>query len=101
MASWVTGIDLGASKVALGLVSPGGDLVATRRFPTEAQRGPGYALDHIALALAEMATEANIALSDVDAVGVCSPRASRPCGWPHFGSAKFGLAQCAISADAV
>lgn len=73
MASWVTGIDLGASKVALGLVSPGGDLVATRRFPTEAQRGPGYALDHIALALAEMASEADIAMSEVNAVGVCSP----------------------------
>lgn len=70
MTHWVAGIDLGASKIAMGMVSPANEIVAARRFPTEATRGPDYALERIAAALDEMAYEAG---AQPAAIGVCSP----------------------------
>jgi glucokinase len=70
MTHWVAGIDLGASKIAMGLVSPANEIAAARRFPTEARRGPDYALERIAAALDEMAHEAG---AQPAAIGVCSP----------------------------
>ena len=37
--SWVSGIDLGGSKIALGLVSPGDEIVSRRRIDTNADDG--------------------------------------------------------------
>lgn len=70
MNNWVVGIDLGASKIALSLVSPSNELVASRRFPTEAELGPAAAAARIAQAIDEMTTEAHVAIG---AAGVCSP----------------------------
>jgi glucokinase len=71
--NWVAGVDLGASKVALGLVSPAGDVVASRRFQTDAPRGPADVCERITQALGEMAGSAGIAPGSIRAVGVCSP----------------------------
>ena len=70
MNNLVVGVDLGASKIALSLVSPANELVASRRFATEAQLGPISALTRIAQAITQMTTEAQV---DIGAVGVCSP----------------------------
>ena len=37
--SWVIGIDLGGSKIALGLVSPGEEIISRRRIDTNADAG--------------------------------------------------------------
>lgn len=70
MNHWTLGIDLGASKIAMGLVSPTHAIVAARRFPTEAERGPAHAVERIAAALDEIVRETGIAPA---AIGVCSP----------------------------
>jgi glucokinase len=70
MDQLVIGIDLGASKIALGLVGSSGAIVATRRFPTEAAHGPDHAVERIAAAIDELTAEAGARPA---AVGVCSP----------------------------
>ena len=46
--SWVIGIDLGGSKIALGLVSPGDEIVSRRRIDTNADDGVGKVTERIA-----------------------------------------------------
>ena len=46
--SWVIGIDLGGSKIALGLVSPGDEIVSRRRINTNADDGVEKVTERIA-----------------------------------------------------
>ncbi len=46
--SWVIGIDLGGSKIALGLVSPGDEIVSRRRIDTNADDGAEKVTERIA-----------------------------------------------------
>jgi glucokinase len=68
----VIGIDLGASKIALGLVDPENRIVARERVLTLPLEGPAAAVERIALAagrlLRGMPLEAR-----VTAAGLCSP----------------------------
>src|SRR4051794_9811281 len=43
-AGFVLGIDFGGTKVALGAATRDGDVLATRRLPTDAGRGAGQAV---------------------------------------------------------
>ena len=70
MSNWVVGIDLGASKVALSLVSPADELIASRRFQTNALSGPTSVVERITQAISAMTREAHVRIG---AVGVCSP----------------------------
>lgn len=70
MKDWVVGIDLGGTKIALGLVNPDDEIVVTRRFPTEVNKGPQYAIDRIAESIADLSRESRI---EVKSVGVCCP----------------------------
>jgi glucokinase len=72
MGFWVVGIDLGATKVAVGLIGPQSQVVARRRFPTEAASGPGPAIERIAQAVGELAREVP-AGSRIAGVGICTP----------------------------
>ena len=51
MADWVVGVDLGATKTALGLIGPDGRIVARERMPTEAERGPDDLVERIRAAV--------------------------------------------------
>ena len=46
--SWVIGIDLGGSKIALGLVSPGDEILSRRRINTNADAGAEKVTERIA-----------------------------------------------------
>ena len=46
--SWVIGIDLGGSKIALGLVSPGDEILSRRRIDTNADDGAEKVTERIA-----------------------------------------------------
>ena len=46
--SWVIGIDLGGSKIALGLVSPGEEIISRRRIDTNADDGAEKVTERIA-----------------------------------------------------
>lgn len=72
MDSWVVGIDLGGTKIELGLVDPQNRIVARRRIPTLAEEGPESAVERIASCMAELETEGPAGIK-VAALGICCP----------------------------
>lgn len=72
MEEWVVGIDLGATKTALGLVDPHNRIVAQRRIPTLPQEGPSAAVERIAAAVADLTRELPVGVH-LAGVGICSP----------------------------
>ncbi len=72
MNDWVVGIDLGATKIALGLVDPQNNVVAQRRILTNAADGPESAVERMAASIAELGV-ALPADQKIAAVGICSP----------------------------
>jgi glucokinase len=52
--SHVVGIDLGGSKIALGLVSPGDEILARRRIDTDADAGLQSVTKRIAVEVAAL-----------------------------------------------
>ena len=80
MSDWVVGVDLGATKIALGLIDPYDRIVAYRRIPTNADEGPQAVVERIAQSTLELEKELSgrkPALSPVEgrtaALGICSP----------------------------
>ncbi|MEW5956296.1 MAG: ROK family protein [Chloroflexota bacterium] len=72
MDNWVVGIDLGATKIALGLIDPQDRIIAYRRLPTHAADGPSAAVECIGRSMIELEQELP-AGQHIAAVGVCSP----------------------------
>lgn len=72
MNRWVVGIDLGATKVALGLVDPSDRVIARCKFSTDVERGPALAVERMAQAIHEMEA-AMPSQCGIAGVGVCSP----------------------------
>ncbi len=72
MNPWVAGIDLGGTKIEIGLVSPDNHIVARQRFPTEDWRGPESVVERIASCIEALQTElpAEVVLQ---ATGICCP----------------------------
>ena len=57
MSGWVVGVDLGATKIALGLIDPNDQIVAYRRIPTNAHEGPPMVVERIAQSVVELEGE--------------------------------------------
>lgn len=72
MNDWVVGVDLGATKIALGLIGPADRIVARRRIPTRADDGPRAVIERIAQGVAELEQELPGG-EHVGALGVCTP----------------------------
>ncbi len=72
MGDWVVGVDLGATKIALGLIDPADRVVARGRIPTRAEDGPESAVERIAQQIAALRQEAPNG-AQVAAVGICTP----------------------------
>jgi glucokinase len=72
MSNWVVGIDLGATKIALGLIGPDNRIAAVGRIPTNAPDGPGSAVERIAQRITQLKEELP-AGEGIAAVGICSP----------------------------
>jgi glycyl-radical enzyme activating protein/glucokinase-like ROK family protein len=72
MEDWVVGVDLGATKIELGLVSPQNEIVARRRMPTQAIEGPESVVGRIAAIFDELSTFLPTG-QRITALGICSP----------------------------
>jgi glucokinase len=72
MSNWVIGVDLGATKVELGLVGPDDRIAARRRFPTQAELGADSVVARIGEAVDELA-QALPAGAAIAGLGICSP----------------------------
>jgi glucokinase len=72
MEDWVVGIDLGATKIALGLIDPVNRIVARQRVPTVPLDGPDAAVARMVAAIetlqSNLPRDAHLA-----GIGICSP----------------------------
>jgi glucokinase len=69
---WVVGVDMGATKIAAGLVSPQNKIVKKVYIGTGAVEGPGAVVERIAACVAQL--EAELPAGErIAALGVCSP----------------------------
>lgn len=69
---WVVGIDLGATKIRMGLVGPDNRVAAVRQIPTQAHEGPAAVVLRTVTALREVSAALPVG-EQVAAVGICSP----------------------------
>ncbi len=69
---WVIGVDLGGTKIALGLIDPQDWIVARRRVATYPDEGPAATVERIAVAV-EVLSRHLPAGAVVDALGICTP----------------------------
>ncbi len=72
MTTFVAGIDLGGTKIEVGLIAPDNCIVARKRFPTEDQRGPASVVERIAACIDELRAQLPGG-ERVAAAGVCTP----------------------------
>jgi glucokinase len=72
VGDWVIGADLGATKIALGLVDPSDRVIARQRIPTLVGDGPAAAVERMADRVAVLAQEVP-AGERIAALGICSP----------------------------
>lgn len=72
MNDWVVGVDLGGTKIEMGLVDPQNRVVARRRMPTHADAGPDAVVGRIADRVDELKA-ALPAGQEIAALGICSP----------------------------
>jgi len=69
---WVIGVDLGGTKIGLGLIDPQDQIVAQHRIATHAEEGPETTVARIAVAV-EVLRQRLPAGAFVDALGICTP----------------------------
>ncbi|MEX2445092.1 MAG: ROK family protein [Alkalispirochaeta sp.] len=68
------GVDIGASTVKLGLIDAVGTILGTRHdYDSHARSGPQATMDVIAAAVPRIMQENGVAVSELAAVGACSP----------------------------
>ena len=72
MSEWVIGVDLGGTKIELGLVDPQNHIVARERVATGGDEGPQAVVERIARHVDRLERELP-AGREVDALGICSP----------------------------
>jgi glucokinase len=70
MGEWVVGVDLGGTKIDLGLVDAENRIVARRRIPTENEKGPADVVERIAQIVGEFEREIS---GRITAMGICTP----------------------------
>ncbi len=72
MNNWVIGIDLGATKIALGLLTPENKKTSSRRILTQAAEGPTVVVERIAQSVAELESDLPVG-ERIEAIGICTP----------------------------
>ena len=72
MENWVIGVDLGGTKVELGIVDPQGRIVARRRIATLPQQGPQSLVERI-VAEVDALRQITPPAARLAALGLCSP----------------------------
>jgi glucokinase len=72
MKPWVVGIDLGGSKIELGLIDPQNRIVARKKIPTKAEEGPEAAVERMAAVVGEF-TGRLPGGESIASLGICCP----------------------------
>ncbi len=72
MSEWVVGIDLGATKIDLGLVNAENRIVTRQRIATDGNAGAQRVVERIAKSVGELEKDMS-AGTQIAALGICSP----------------------------
>jgi glucokinase len=72
MEAWVVGVDLGGTKIELGLIDPQNEIVARKKIATEAEKGPEAAVERIA-AVVEAFAQYLPESKSIASLGICCP----------------------------
>lgn len=72
MDNWVVGVDLGGTKIEIGLIAPDNRVVARQRMPTDDQLGAQSVVERIAQVVETMQGQMP-ATAQVAALGICTP----------------------------
>lgn len=72
MEPWVVGVDLGGTKIELGLIDPQNQIIAREKIPTHAEEGPGSAVERIAQVVEGFKSHLSGSES-ISALGICCP----------------------------
>src|SRR5262245_47014954 len=72
MSEWVVGVDLGGTKIDLGLVNAENNIVTRRRIATENEKGPADVVERIAGIVSEFERELPTG-ERIAAMGICTP----------------------------
>jgi glucokinase len=72
MEPWVVGVDLGGTKIEIGLVDPQNKIVARKKIPTKAEEGPQAAVERMAQVVGEFAGSLPQG-EHIASLGICCP----------------------------
>ncbi len=72
MEPWVVGVDLGGTKIELGLIDPKNRIVARTKIPTKAEEGPEAAVERMATVVDEYKGRLPVG-QKIAALGICCP----------------------------
>jgi glucokinase len=67
------GVDLGGTKVALGLVTPEGKCITHKNFPTAADKGSDWIIAHLIEEINTFLEEARVPVDDINSIGIGVP----------------------------
>jgi glucokinase len=72
MDEYVVGVDLGGTKIELGLIDPQNKIIARKKIPTDAESGPEAAVERMAAVVNEFARHVPEGVS-IASLGICCP----------------------------
>jgi glucokinase len=72
MEPWVVGVDLGGTKIELGLIDPQNEIVARKKIPARVEEGPQAAVERIAEVVSEFSGHLPRG-EKVASLGICCP----------------------------
>ena len=73
MRKHIIGVDIGGTKIACGIVSPDGSLLAKTVLPTLSGKGAKVSLKQVYLSIDEIIKISGLKMSSIGGIGVCAP----------------------------
>lgn len=67
------GIDIGGTKIALGLVTATGECLAQKSFPTQVEKGPDWIINHLVREIRTFVETAQIPIDAIHSIGIGVP----------------------------
>lgn len=69
------GVDLGGTRIKLGLVSENGEIIRDHNIPTEADKGPSTVISNIIRGAKEIIKDNKLSIDDIAGLGIGAPGA--------------------------
>lgn len=73
MNKYFCGIDLGGTKIHIGIVTKKGKILKDVKIPTKVEAGPKHALQRITASIFDLLQELNLTCEDLEGIGIGSP----------------------------